>query len=164
MKRILEMSQLNAEYLEEFIQASELNAQVIKIDVPTPTVETAARAVGTSPAKILKSLLFIIDGKPVLVIASGLQKVDRRTLAKHFNVGRKRVKLADANTVQAVTGYDVGGIPPIGHLTQLAAVIDEQVLELETVYGGGGGVDTLLKIDPKEIIACIKATPIDLRE
>lgn len=158
------MSHLNAEYLEEFIQASNLSAQVIKIEVPTPTVETAARAVGTSPTRILKSLLFIIDEKPVLVIASGLQKVDRRTLAKHFDVGRKRVKLADANTVRAVTGYDIGGVPPIGHLTQLAAVIDEQVLKFEMVYGGGGGVDTLLKIDPKEIIACTNAHPIDLRE
>ena len=68
------MSQLNSEYLETFIQASQLGAQVIQIDVPTPTVETAAIAVGTSPSKILKSLLFLVDGKPMLVIASGLQR------------------------------------------------------------------------------------------
>lgn len=158
------MSHLNEEYLEEFIQASNLNAEVIRIDEPTPTVETAAKAVGTSASQILKSLLFLVDGKPVLVIASGLQKVDRRSLAKHFDVGRKRVKLADANTVRAVTGYDVGGVPPIGHLTQLSTVIDEHVLELDLVYGGGGGVDTLLKINPKEIVECTGAVPIDLRE
>lgn len=157
------MSQLNAEYLEEFVQGLELNAKLIKIEVPTPTVETAANAVGTSPDRILKSLVFIVDGKPILVIASGLQPVDRRTLAKHFKVGRKRVKLADAKTVKAVTGYDVGGVPPIGHLTSLTAVIDEQVLGHASVYGGGGGIDTLLKIDPKEIIKCTNATPIDLR-
>jgi Cys-tRNA(Pro) deacylase len=158
-----QMSQLNADYLEEFVQALELSAKLIKIDVPTPTVETAANAVGTSPERILKSLVFIVDGKPVLVIASGLQLVDRRTLAKHFKVGRKRVKLADAKTVQTVTGYEVGGVPPIGHLTSLTTVIDEQVLGHAIVYGGGGGIDTLLEIDPKEIIECTKATPIDLR-
>lgn len=157
------MSKLNAEYLEEYVQGLELSAKLIKIDVPTPTVETAANAVGTSPDRILKSLVFIVDGKPVLVIASGLQPVDRRTLAKHFNVGRKRVKLADTKTVQVVTGYEVGGVPPIGHLTSLTAVIDEQVLGHAIVYGGGGGIDTLLEIDPKEIIECTNAAPIDLR-
>jgi Cys-tRNA(Pro) deacylase len=156
------MSQLDSNYLNTYIEGLNLGAQLIEIDTPTPTVETAAQAVGTQPEKILKSLLFLIDNKPILVIASGTLPVDRRALAKHFQVGRKRVKLADASTVQAVTGYEVGGVPPIGHLTSLKVIIDEQALKHDLVYGGGGGINSLLAIDPQEIVSCTGAEPINL--
>lgn len=156
------MSKLDSTYLKTFIQGLHINAEVIEIDTPTPTVEAAAEAVGTQPEKILKSLLFLIDNKPILVIASGTLRVDRKALAKHFQVGRKRVKLADANTVQAVTGYEVGGVPPIGHLTSLRMVIDEQALKYDLVYGGGGGINSLLSIDPQEIVSFTGAEPINL--
>jgi Cys-tRNA(Pro) deacylase len=158
------MSRLDAGYLREYIEAMELSAKVIEVDVPTPTVEAAAQAVATSPKRILKSLLFLIDGKPILVIASGIQPVDRRTLSKHFNVGKRRVKLADAKTVEKITGYGVGGVPPIGHSSSLTTVLDEQVLNFDRVYGGGGGIDVLLEIDPQEIVQCTGATAINLRE
>jgi Cys-tRNA(Pro) deacylase len=156
------MSKLDSTYLKTFIQGLNINAEVIEIDAPTPTVEAAAEAVGTQPEKILKSLLFLIDNKPILVIASGTLRVDRKALAKHFQVGRKRVKLADANTVEAVTGYKVGGVPPIGHLTSLRMVIDEQALKYDLVYGGGGGINSLLSIDPQEIVSFAGAEPINL--
>lgn len=156
------LSQLDTEHLEKFIHENGVRGQLIHINVPTPTVESAAAAVGTSPDKVIKSLIFLVDGNPVLVIASGIQKVDRRTIAKHFEVGRKKVKLADADTVQTVTGFVVGAVPPIGHLTPLTVVIDEQVLGHDLVYGGGGGIDKLLEIDPKEILNYTNATAIDL--
>lgn len=156
------MSQLDSSYLKTYIEGLNLEAKLIEIETPTPTVEAAALAVGTQPEKILKSLLFLIDNKPILVIASGTLPVDRRVLAKHFQVGRKRVKLADASTVQAVTGYEVGGVPPIGHLNALMTIIDEQALKHELVYGGGGEVNALLAIDPQEIMACTDAEPINL--
>ncbi len=156
------MSQLDTEHLEKFIHENGVRGQLIHINVPTPTVESAAAAVGTNPDKVIKSLIFLVDGNPVLVIASGIQKVDRRTIARHFEVGRKKVKLADADTVQSVTGFVVGAVPPIGHLTPLTVVIDEQVLGHDLVYGGGGGIDKLLEIDPKEILNYTNATAIDL--
>ena len=156
------LSQLDTEHLEKFIHENGVRGQLIHINVPTPTVESAAAAVGTNPDKVIKSLIFLVDGNPVLVIASGIQKVDRRTIAKHFEVGRKKVKLADADTVQTVTGFVVGAVPPIGHLTPLTVVIDEQVLGHDLVYGGGGGIDKLLEIDPKEILNYTNATAIDL--
>ncbi len=156
------MSQLDAEHLEKFIHENGVRGQLIHLNVPTPTVESAAAAVGTSPDKVIKSLIFLVDGNPVLVIASGIQKVDRRTIAKHFEVGRKRVKLADAQTVQDVTGFEIGAVPPIGHSTPLNVLIDKRVLQHSTVYGGGGSIDVLLKLDPNEILELTEASPIDL--
>ncbi len=156
------LSQQDTEHLEKFIHENGVHGQLIHINVPTPTVESAAAAVGTSPDKVIKSLIFLVDGNPVLVIASGIQKVDRRTIARHFEVGRKKVKLADADTVQAVTGFVVGAVPPIGHLTPLTVLIDKRVLQHSTVYAGGGSIDFLLKLDPSEILELTDASPIDL--
>lgn len=132
------MNLLNSEHLAEFVKSKQIQAQLVHIDVPTPTVESAAKAVGTSPDRVIKSLVFLVNGEPVLVIASGIQPVDRRTIARHFEVGRKRVKLADAQTVQDVTGFEIGAVPPIGHLNPLTVLIDKRVLQHSTVYGGGG--------------------------
>lgn len=156
------MSQLDSNYLKTYIEGLNLKAELIEIDTPTPTVEAAALAVGTQAEKILKSLLFLIDNKPILVIAAGTLPVDRKVLAKYFQVGRKRVKLADANTVQSVTGYEVGGVPPIGHLTAMKTIIDDRALKHDLVYGGGGGINSLLAIHPQEIVACTGAEPINL--
>lgn len=133
------MNLLNSEHLAEFVKSKQIQAKLVHIDVSTPTVESAAKAVGTSPDRVIKSLVFLVNGEPVLVIASGIQPVDRRIIARHFEVGRKRVKLADAQTVQDVTGFEIGAVPPIGHINPLTVLIDKRVLQHSTVYGGGGG-------------------------
>ncbi len=156
------MNRLNSEHLAEFVRSKQIQAQLVHIDVPTPTVESAAKAVGTNPDRVIKSLVFLVNGEPVLVIASGIQLVDRRIIARHFEVGRKKVKLADAQTVQDATGFEIGAVPPIGHLNPLMVLIDKRVLQYSTVYGGGGSIDVLLKLDPNDILKLTDATIIDL--
>ena len=80
--------------------------------VETPTVPAAAAALGVATAQIIKSLLFMVRDQPVLVIASGETMVDRGILAARFGVGKKQIKLADAETVLRLTGYPAGGVPP----------------------------------------------------
>jgi len=101
--------------LAHFLREKELRAELLALSMKTPTVEAAAEAVGTSSQKIVKSLLFMVDDRPVLAITSGANRIDRRRIAKNFGVGRKRVRLADENQVQAATGYTVGAVPPFGH-------------------------------------------------
>ena len=85
--------------LEAYLIENGIEAEVIRLDAPTPTVETAAEVVGVSPDQIVKSLLFLIEEHPVLVIASGLGRIDRRLLAKHFGISRRKTHFADADTV-----------------------------------------------------------------
>jgi prolyl-tRNA editing enzyme YbaK/EbsC (Cys-tRNA(Pro) deacylase) len=128
----------------------------------TPTVAAAAEAVGTSPQKIVKSLLFMVDDRPVLAIAAGANRIDRRRIAKNFGVGRKRVRLADENQVQAATGYPVGAVPPFGHPEPLLTLIDSGVLEHDVVYAGGGASDHLMRVETAEILRVTQGEVLDL--
>jgi prolyl-tRNA editing enzyme YbaK/EbsC (Cys-tRNA(Pro) deacylase) len=87
-----------------------------------------------------------------VAIACGLGRVDTRVIASHFDVPRKRVRLADAPTVLETTGFEVGALPPFGHLRALTTLIDKHVLGREEVYAGGGEVNALLRISPGEIM------------
>ncbi|HEY70369.1 MAG TPA: YbaK/EbsC family protein [Anaerolineae bacterium] len=153
---------LNTDDLRTFLTTHDIVAEIISLPVHTLTVIDAAKAVDTSPDRIVKSLLFLVQDQPVLAIASGTGRVDRRQIAAHYGVGRKRVKLADATTVEKVTGYAVGAVPPFGHIQPLATLIDPGVLQMPEIYAGGGAVDALLRISPLEIMRLTNAIKLDL--
>ena len=134
-----------------FIATNAIAAEIVPVTVETPTVPAAAAALGVSPSQIIKSLLFLVRDQPVLVIASGETMVDRGILAARFGVGKKQVKLADAETVLRLTGYPAGGVPPFGHPAPLPSLLDRAVLAWELVYGGGGDDHTLLRVAPGEL-------------
>jgi len=148
--------------LERFLRERELRAELLALSMKTPTVEAAAEAVGTSPQKIVKSLLFMIDDRPVLAITSGANRIDRKRIAKNFGVGRKRVRLADENQVQAATGYPIGAVPPFGHPEPLLTLIDSGVLEHDVVYAGGGASDHLMRVETVEILSVTQGEVLEL--
>lgn len=111
---------------------------VVEFEASTATAPEAAAAAGCELGAIVKSLLFMVDGQPALVLAAGDRMADSKKLAVLFGVGKKKVKLADAETVRRVTGYEVGGVPPVGHETRLATLIDASLGRFETVWGAAG--------------------------
>ncbi len=157
------MSQLlDAEHLRRYIAEQGIAAELIELPVPTPTVQAAAQAVGTTAERIVKSLLFVVRGRPLLAIANGPAHVDKRPLAAHFGVGRKQVRLADAETVLALTGYAIGAMPPFGHRQPLPTLMDQGLFTFDEVYAGGGAIDALLRISPQEILRVTGAHVLDL--
>jgi len=150
--------------LQNYIQQHHIEATLLPDVGDTPTVADAARALGVSPEQVIKTLLFLVDGQPVIYITNGPAKVDKRVLARLFGVGRKKVKLADGETVRRLTGYPPGGVPPFGHLTSLPVFIDAGVLEWPIVYGGGGDDHTMLRVAPAEIVRVTEATVIHPEE
>jgi prolyl-tRNA editing enzyme YbaK/EbsC (Cys-tRNA(Pro) deacylase) len=154
---------LTASDLAHFVEQNAVAAEVIHLPVHTPTVEQAARAVNSSPNRIVKSLLFLVSGKPTLAIACGPSRVDSRAIAAHFGVAHKQVTLADAEAVLTETGYPVGALPPFGHLRPLPTVIDRRVLLQSEVFAGGGSVDALVRVSPGEIVRLTGAVPLDLQ-
>jgi len=130
-----------------------LDVQVRTLDSPTRTVAEAAEAVGTDPEHIAKSLVFVADGEPVVVVASGGHRVDVDRLALAFDCAE--VRQASADEVQAATGFKVGGVPPFGHA--LPVLIDEALLEHDVVYAAGGDGNTLFEVDPRRLVEVTKA-------
>ena len=155
---------LTTQDLEAYLTEHQIDGELVFLETPTPTVETAAAAVSVTPDQIVKSLLFIIEEEPVLVIASGLGRIDRRLLGSHFGVSRKKTSFADPETVLSLTGYPVGAVPPVGHKEKLRVLVDPSVLANPTVYGGGGSETTLLRLSSQEILNHNQAEVVTLQE
>lgn len=154
--------ELGPDDLQAYLHARAIPGELLRLEVPTPTVEAAARAVGADPDRIVKSILFLVDERPVLAITCGTDKVETRALAARFGVGRKRVRLADAHSVLEQTGYAVGAMPPFGHRAPLHTLLDRRVLEKPVVYAGGGSESALLRLSPQTILEISRAEVLDL--
>ncbi len=143
---------------------------VLELSDSARTSQMAAEAVGAHygidvpVGAIAKSLLFVIDERPILVIASGDRNVDHKLLGALFNVGRKKVKLADAATVLDVTGYEVGGVPPIGHTRSLPTLIDEALSRFQTVWAAAGAQHAVFPIEYVRLIEITQGRVATLTE
>lgn len=134
--------------LEGFCLRHGVPARLHRLSVPTPTVPAAAAAVGTEPGRIVKSLVFLARGEPLLVIAAGESRVSYPALASALGVGRKELRFATPDEALLITGYRVGAMPPFGHRAELPTWIDAlTVPEAGTVFAGGGGVSALLELE-----------------
>jgi len=113
-----------------------VSATICYHDLSTATAQQAADAIGTPLGSIVKSLLFLVNQDPVVVLVAGDRSVDDRKLARHFGVSRKKVRIADAQTTQDVTGYAPGGVPPVGHAGSPHAVFATTFDGLVQITGG----------------------------
>lgn len=149
--------------LMRFVAECGLEAERVVPGVPTPTVAAAAAAVGAEPSAIVKSLLFLAEGEPTLVVAAGEGRVDLRALAAALGVSRRKLRFADADRALAIAGYPIGGMPPIGHRRPLPTLIDrDSVPTSGTLWAGGGSRRALLRVDAAALLAAIGGTPVPL--
>jgi len=143
-------------YLEDLIR--KLGGEIINVGKPVKTVEQAVKATGSNPKQIIKSLLFISEKEPVLVIVDGESKVDLNKLAKI--IGGK-VRLATPEEVKQITGFEVGAVPPVG--VEVKTIVDPKVLESKFVIGGGGRINRLSKLNPEKIVEHQRAIIVDVK-
>lgn len=144
------------------LRAAGLNADIQEFPAGTRTAEDAARALGTTVAQIVKSLVFLADGRPVLALVSGANRVDERKLAAAC--GAQRVEKADADTVREATGFGIGGVPPLGHRRPLRAFIDQDLLRHDVVYAAAGTPTAVFPVTPQELLRASGAQAVDLRQ
>lgn len=155
---------MNSFDLAAFIAAQHIAAEIIHLPDHTPTVEAAAQALNVAVDQIAKSILFLADGAPVLVIANGTNRIDYRRLAEYLNLSRKKIKMADADQVMEIAGYSVGAMPPFGHKTWLRTLIDARMFDQPVIYAGGGEVNALLRVAPDEVRRVADAEQADVVE
>lgn len=139
-----------------------VSVRVYRFGHSTRTAQEAAAALGTTPERIVKSLVFLADGQPLLVLVSGAHRVSVAKLARI--TGASRVQVADAQTVHRITGFPPGAVPPTGHATPLAVFMDEALLASDVVYTGAGAPHALLEVSPQDLQRATAATVTDLRE
>lgn len=130
-----------------------LEVSVTTLDRPTRTVGEAAAAVGCQDAQIAKSIVFIADGEPVVVVASGSHRVDVDKLCDVLDCAEARP--ASTGEVRAATGFSVGGVPPFGH--GLSVIFDSELLEHDCVWAAGGDGNSLFRVQPQQLVDCTQA-------
>ena len=104
----------------------------------TRTAADAAAAIGVPLGSIVKSLLFTVAGQPLLVLVAGDQRADPAKIARLLQVPPSDIALADAETVRQVTGFAIGGVPPLGHSTSIPTLIDATLARFDVVHAAAG--------------------------
>jgi prolyl-tRNA editing enzyme YbaK/EbsC (Cys-tRNA(Pro) deacylase) len=137
-----------------------LEVTVRTLDQPTRTVAEAAAALDVDAGQIAKSLVFLADGEPVVIVASGAHRVDVDQLALACDCAV--IDKATPEDVRAATGFAVGGVPPFGH--GLSIMLDEALLEYDEVYAAGGDGNTLFAVDPRALAAATGARIVRVAE
>jgi prolyl-tRNA editing enzyme YbaK/EbsC (Cys-tRNA(Pro) deacylase) len=148
---------VSASGVTRFLAAVEpigLRPEVREFAESTHTAAEAAAAIGCEVVAIVKSLVFEAtgpdgSGAPLLVLASGPNRVDTAALGTRLGVV---IGKADANGVKEASGYSIGGVPPLGLLSPMRTVLDETLLSLPIVWAAAGSATAVFAIEPAELV------------
>jgi Cys-tRNA(Pro) deacylase len=140
----------SAQSVQEALQGHGLNCEVLQMQNTTRSAEDAALAVGCEVGQIVKSLVF--EGKqshqPVLVVTSGANRVNEKTIAQYL---AESIKMANPEFVREMTGFAIGGVPPVGHRHPLKIFIDEDLLQYDKIWAAAGTPHAVFKLTPEEL-------------
>lgn len=134
------------ERVEQALAELGLPAVVTTFDASTATAQDAADAVGCELGQIVKTLFFMADGRPMLVLAAGDRQVDTARLAQLVGVGRKKLKMGTPEQVEEFTGFETGGVSPLGLPANYDVVIDESLRRFERVWVAAGSRSSVFGI------------------
>ena len=129
----------------------------------TRTAAEAAAAIGCEVAQIAKSLVFRARqlGRPVLVIASGANRVDEKAVAALIG---EKIGRADADFVRAATGFAIGGVPPLGHDTPPVTLIDRDLLAVDEIWAAAGTPNAVFRLTPEDLVALTGGRVADIKQ
>ncbi|MEM8687638.1 MAG: YbaK/EbsC family protein [Pseudomonadota bacterium] len=138
-----------------------LRARIVCHEVSSRTAEDAAVACGCDVGQIIKSLVF--QGKKTqtayLLLVSGKNRVNEKAVAKIIGEPLRR---PDAGFVREVTGYAIGGIPPVGHATPLGTYLDQDLLAYQTAWGAAGTPECVMELNVEALSAATGAKVISV--
>lgn len=138
----------SAQRVQDAIKERGFAFEVLELPASTRTADDAARAVGCDKKQIVKSLIFRTENsrEPILVLASGVNRVNEKLIAHHLGEG---ITKADAAFAREVTGFAIGGIPPVGHECAMTVFIDADLLDHDEVWAAAGTPNALFRLTGK---------------
>lgn len=145
--------------VREALEARGISAEMVELDRTARSAVEAADALGCRVEQIVKSLVFRggDSGRPILVLASGPNRVDETRLA---DLVSEPVEKADAAFVREKTGYAIGGVPPLGHAEPAITFVDEDLLRHETVWAAAGHTHVVFGVSPADLLDASGGTVI----
>lgn len=142
-------SRNSAQRVRDALEALGLADKIVTFEQSTKTAQLAADAVGCELGQIVKSLVFVADGKPVLALVAGDRRGDASAIAAEL--GAQRAYMADADTVRDATGYAIGGVSPFDLPKRLPVLIDDSLQRFDVVYPAAGTSQSIVRI-PREVL------------
>lgn len=155
----------SVERFEQTLAQAGLTDRVVRLEQNTRTAELAAQALGTAVGAIVKSLVVMADGRPCLAMVSGDQRADLARVAELFGVAA--VQMARGAAVKEITGFAIGGVPPLledNEGNRLPAVMDKHLFRFAEVWAAAGSPYAVFPIAPGELQQLAGARVADLVE
>ena len=122
----------------------------------THTADDAARAIGCEVAQIVKSLVFADEAGPLIALVSGANRVDTGRVAAEL--GSCEVRRASAREAREVTGFAIGGVPPVGHAQPIRTLIDKDLLKLGEIWAAAGTPNSVFRLQAQRLVAMTSGT------
>ena len=139
---------MSLEKAKTYLSKFGMENQIMEFDVSSATVALAAIAVGCEEHEIAKSLSFIVDEKPILIIVAGDAKVDNAKYKAEFHTKAKMIPFDD---VENMIGHAAGGVCPFGVNDGVKIYLDASLKKCETVYPACGTSNSAIKLMPEEL-------------
>lgn len=153
-----------AEFVERARREYGFEPDVEEFPEGTKTAADAAAAVGCEVAQIASSLAFEADGDLVVVVTSGANRVSEAALAAVLDVPESAIEMADAGRIKETLGWSIGGVPPFCHENRVPVLVDETLLDHETVWAAAGTPEAVFPIDPETLGDLADAEPAAIAE
>lgn len=152
----------SAQKVQDALAARGMSLQVVELPDSTRTAIEAAQAIGCTVGQIVKSLVFKgkRSGKPVLVIASGSNRVDERKIEALLG---EPLGKADADFVRQQTGFVIGGVPPVGHSQPLLTYLDADLLGYSEIWAAAGTPHAVFRLTPQELCELTAGQVVELK-
>jgi prolyl-tRNA editing enzyme YbaK/EbsC (Cys-tRNA(Pro) deacylase) len=142
------------------LRAQGLDEDVIQLAASARTAAEAAAACGVEVAQIVKSLVFVADAEPILVLVSGANRADEERLGELCG---RPVRRADADLVRSATGFAIGGVPPLGHPRPLPTLIDRDLLVHDRLIAAAGTPHAVFPIAPGDLCRVTGGRVVDVK-
>jgi prolyl-tRNA editing enzyme YbaK/EbsC (Cys-tRNA(Pro) deacylase) len=150
----------SVENVATFLRAAGAEARLEEFDAETATAADAARAVGAEASDIVKSLVVLCDGRPVLALVPGDRRGDLAKIARA--AGANDARIARAEEVRSITGFEPGAVAPFPLPNVERVVIDRSLLARRAVWIGAGSPRHLAVLPAPELVRLSRAIPADL--
>ncbi len=154
------MEPFGEEQVRAFLANQGLESRIYGFADSTENAYLAAQALGVEVGQIVKSVIFLANGRPVLVLMSGDMNVHTKKLKKLLAV--RKVRIADAETVLTVTGYPVGAVPPVAHRQTMDTYMDESLKRFANIYPAAGTTNNMFATTFEELMRLTKAQIISV--
>ena len=140
----------SAQKIQDLLNSLGYNYTVIEHAESTRTAQEAADRAGCELGQIVKSLIFCgkASGKSILVLTSGANRVDEKRISEYAG---ESISRADADFVRAVTGFAIGGVPPIGHAEKMETYLDEDFLQYQVIWAAAGTPNAIFELKTEDL-------------